>query len=76
MIDCAIRRSGSSVMPAGSNFRFVNFWTYVSSGTPYWSAIEMAIEKASITPARVEPCLPSLRNNSPRRPSVYSDEVM
>jgi hypothetical protein len=26
---------------------------------------EIAVEKASITPASVEPCLPSLRNISP-----------
>ena len=35
MIDCAIRTSGSSVRPAGSNRRLVNFSTNVSSGTPY-----------------------------------------
>ena len=66
MIDCAIRMSGSSVRPAGSNRMLVNFVTKVSSGTPYCRPIEIAIEKASITPARVEPCLPSLRNTSPR----------
>jgi len=48
---------------------FVNFATKASSGTPYCSAIEIEIEKASITPARVEPCLPSLRKTSPRLPS-------
>src|SRR3954447_8494629 len=36
----------------------------------------MPIEKASMTPARVEPCLPSLRNTSPRLPSGYRPEVM
>ena len=66
MIDCAIRTSGSSVIPAGSNRMLVNFSTNVSSGTPYCRAIETAIEKASMTPARVEPCLPSFRNSSPR----------
>ena len=65
MIDCAIRTSGSSVRPAGSNRRLVNFSTNVSSGTPYCSPIETAIENASITPASVEPCLPNLRNSSP-----------
>ena len=58
--------SGSSVRPAGSKRMLMNFETYVSSGTPYCSAIEIAIENASITPASVEPCLPSLRNTSPR----------
>ena len=69
MRDCAIRTSGSSVMPAGSKRMFVNFSTNVSSGTPYCSATEVTIEKASMTPASVEPCLPNLRNTSPRRPS-------
>lgn len=55
MIDCAIRTSGSSVRPAGSNRMFVNFSTYVSSGTPYCSATEIASEKASIIPARWSP---------------------
>ena len=32
---------------------------------PYCRPTEMAMEKASITPASVEPCLPSLRNTSP-----------
>src|SRR3954447_21526510 len=68
--------SGSSVMPAGSKRMLVNFWTYVSSGTPYCRAMEMAIEKASITPASVEPCLPSLRKTSPRPSSGYDPAVM
>src|SRR6059058_698608 len=76
MIDCAIRMSESSVRPAGSNLRFVNFCTNVSSGTPYCRPIETAIENASITPARVEPCLPSLRNTSPRPSSGYDPAVM
>ena len=42
--------SGSFVMPDGSNFMLMNFETYASSGTPYCSPIETAIEKASITP--------------------------
>ena len=32
---------------------------------PYCRPTEIAIENASITPASVEPCLPSLRNTSP-----------
>ena len=35
MIDLAKRMSGSSVMPAGSNFMFTNASTYARSGTPY-----------------------------------------
>src|ERR671930_943992 len=68
--------SESSVSPAGSKRMLVNFWTYVSSGTPYCNAIEIAIEKASITPASVEPCLPSLRNTSPSPLSGYEPAVM
>jgi hypothetical protein len=32
---------------------------------PYWRPTEIDIEKASITPASVEPCLPSLTKISP-----------
>ena len=71
-----MRISESSVIPAGSKRKFVNFSTNVSSGTPYWSPIETAIENASITPARVEPCLPSFRNTSQSAPSAYAPEVM
>src|SRR3954471_6525063 len=76
MIDCAIRTSGSSVSPAGSNRRLVNLETNVSSGTPYCRPIDTAIENASITPASVEPCLPSLRKISPSSPSGCAPEVM
>src|SRR3954453_8445616 len=76
MIDWLIRTSGSSVRPAGSNFMLVNFETEVSSGTPYCKEMLIAIEKASITPASVEPCLPSLRNTSPRPSSGYEPAVM
>src|SRR4051794_15879279 len=48
--------SASSVMPAGSKRMLVNFATYVSSGTPYCSAIDTDTENASITPASVELC--------------------
>ena len=58
--------SGSSVIPAGSKRMLVNFSTYFSSGTPYCRPMEIAIENASITPASVDPCLPSLRKTSPR----------
>ena len=58
--------SGSSVIPAGSKRMLTNFDTYVSSGTPYCRAMEIAMEKASITPASVEPCLDIFTNSSPR----------
>src|SRR5690349_9915066 len=67
--------SASSVMPAGSNRMLVNLATYVSRGTPYCRPMEMATEKASITPARVEPCLDILRNTSPSPSSGYDDAV-
>ena len=70
-----MRMSGSSVMPAGSKRMLVNLLTYVSSGTPYCRPIEMATENASITPARVEPCLDILRKTSPRPSSGYDDAV-
>ena len=50
-------------MPAGSKRMLVNLLTYVSSGTPYCRPMEMATEKASITPARVEPCLRHLEED-------------
>ena len=67
--------SGSSVMPAGSNRMLVNLQTYVSSGTPYCRPMEIAMENASITPARVEPCLDILRKTSPRPSSGYDEAV-
>jgi hypothetical protein len=63
-------------MPAGSKRMFVNFATYVSSGTPYCRPTEIAIEKASMTPARVEPCLDIFRKTSPIPSSGYEDAVM
>lgn len=69
MRDWAIRTSGSSVMPAGSKRMFVNFSDEGPSGTPYCSATEVTIEKASMTPASVEPRFPNFRKTSPRRPS-------
>src|SRR5918995_5408424 len=70
-----MRMSGSSVIPAGSKRMLTNFDTYVSRGTPYCSAIEMAIEKASITPASVEPCLDIFTNSSPTPSSGYDEDV-
>src|SRR5204863_8809848 len=53
-----------------------NFDTYVSSGTPCCNAIEIATEKASISPASVEPCLDIFRKTSPSPSSGYDDAGM
>jgi hypothetical protein len=51
--------------------------TSVSSGTPYWSAIEIAVANEFIMPRRVEPSLPmSVRKISPTVPSSYRPAVM
>src|SRR3954454_22658937 len=76
MRDFDIRMSASSVRPLGSKDRLVNFETNVSNGTPYCRPMLTAIENASITPASVEPCLPSLRKISPSSPSSCAPEVM
>ena len=70
-----MRSSGSSVMPAGSNFMLANLRTKVASGTPCCSPRLSEMEKASMIPARVEPCLETLMNTSPGRPSSYSPTV-
>src|SRR5690625_7069390 len=44
------------VKPLGSNRMWLNFEHRSSSGTPYCSAIETAVAKASISPAMVDPC--------------------
>ena len=38
--------------------------------------METAIEKASMTPARVDPCLPSFKKTSPSAPSSYAPAVI
>jgi hypothetical protein len=51
--------------------------TSVSSGTPYWSAIEIEVANAFIMPRSVEPSLPmSVRKISPTVPSSYMPAVM
>ncbi len=70
-----MRSSGSSVMPAGSNFMLANLRTKVARGTPCCSPMLTAMEKASMIPARVDPCLETLMNTSPGRPSSYSPTV-
>ena len=67
--------SGSSVMPAGSKRMLVYMSTKALSGTPYWRPWLTEMAKASMIPARVEPCLATLRKISPGRPSSYSPTV-
>ena len=56
---------------------YANFWTKVSSGTPYWRPIEIAVAKAFIMPLIVEPSFPmSVRKISPTVPSSYMPAVM
>ena len=51
--------------------------TKVSSGTPYWRPIEIAVANAFIMPLIVEPSLPmSVRKISPTVPSSYLPAVM
>src|SRR6476646_1936390 len=42
---------------------------------PYCRPTDTAMENASITPARVDPCLPSLMNTAPRPSSGYDPVV-
>ena len=62
-------------MPAGSNRMFVNTSTNARSGTPYWRPWLIEMAKASMMPARVEPCFETRRKISPGRPSSYSPTV-
>ena len=67
--------SGSSVMPAGSKRMLVNALTKAGRGTPYCRPWLTEMAKASMMPARVEPCFETLMNTSPGRPSSYSPTV-
>ena len=62
-------------MPAGSKRMLVNFSTKVRSGTPYCRPRLTEMAKASMMPARVEPCLDTCMKISPGRPSSYSPTV-
>ena len=62
-------------MPAGSNRMSVNASMKLRSGTPYWRPWLIEMAKASMIPARVEPCLDTRRKISPGRPSSYSPTV-
>ena len=70
-----MRMSGSSVMPAGSKRMPVNASMKLRSGTPYWRPWLTEMAKASMMPARVEPCLDTRTKISPGRPSSYSPTV-
>ena len=67
--------SGSSVMPAGSKRMPVKASTKLRSGTPYCRPWLTEMAKASMMPARVEPCLETRTKISPGRPSSYSPTV-
>ena len=70
-----MRMSGSSVMPAGSKRMLVNVSTKARSGTPYCRPWLTEMAKASMMPARVEPCFDTRMKISPGRPSSYSPTV-
>ena len=70
-----MRMSGSSVMPAGSKRMPVNASTKLRSGTPYCRPWLTEMAKASMMPARVEPCFDTRTKISPGRPSSYSPTV-
>src|SRR5438874_250379 len=55
--------------PEGSKRVCANFFTSTSSGTPYCSASEMLVAKASISPEMVLPSLDITRKISPGVPS-------
>ena len=62
-------------MPAGSKRMLVNVSTNARSGTPYCRPWLIEMAKASMMPARVEPCFDTRTKISPGRPSSYSPTV-
>ena len=73
MIEVAILMvSLPSTMPDGSNRVKVKESTYSSSGTPYCSAIEMAMAKLFINERKAAPSLCMSMKISASRPSSYS----
>ena len=64
------------VKPEGSKRTCENFSTSVSSGTPYWSDMEIDVAKASMRPEMVEPSFAMTRKISPGLPSSYIPTVM
>ena len=62
--------------PDGSKRTCENLSTRASSGTPYCSAIEIEVAKASIRPEIVEPSLAIVMKISPGLPSSYMPTVM
>ncbi len=76
MIDLAMGMSGLPVKPDGSKRVWLNFSHSTRSGTPYCSAIEMAVAKLSIRPDTTEPSLAMVMKSSPGVPSSYMPTVM
>jgi hypothetical protein len=62
-------------MPAGSNLVWMNLLTKTFSGTPYCSAIEMEVAKASMRPEIVLPSFDITTNISPGVPSPYKPTI-
>ena len=63
------------VNPDGSKRTWVNLSTSTRSGTPYWSAMEMAVAKLSMSPLTTLPCLDMTTKISPGLPSSYMPTV-
>ena len=61
--------SGFLVKPDGSKRTWLNFETSTSSGTPYWSAMEVSTPIVSIRPEIVLPSFAILMKISPGAPS-------
>ncbi len=68
--------SGFFVNPLGSNRWYANFFTKLSSGTPYCSAIEVSVPTVSIKPPMVLPSFDIVMKSSPGWPSSYKPTVM
>src|SRR5690606_40934862 len=65
MMDFAMGICRLFVKPLGSKRMWLNLLQRSSSGTPYCSAMEMAVAKASIRPEMVEPCFAIVMKISP-----------
>ncbi len=76
MIDLAIGISGFLVNPEGSKRMWLNLSTNPLSGTPYCSAMEIAVAKESIRPEIVEPSFDMVMKISPGWPSSYMPAMM
>ena len=69
MMDLAYRMSALFVQPLGSKRVWLNLSHRTLSGTPYWSASEIAVANESISPETVEPSFAMVIKISPGWPS-------